>query len=60
MKNNNNNIKQHNQKNIKFIWKDIKDLTPVRGQDEKSQTPAGKIYIGLQIGYLSRGCLRSH
>jgi hypothetical protein len=43
--------------------KDIKDLTLVRGQDEKSQTPKGKI-SGLQRGSaeletnrnLSRGC----
>ena len=42
MKNNNNNIKQHNQKNFKFIWKDIKDLTPVRGQDGKISDTRGK------------------
>jgi hypothetical protein len=28
--------------NIKFIWKDIKDLTPVRGQDGKISDTQGK------------------
>ena len=44
MKNNNNKniLQQYNQTNIKFIWKDIKDLTPVRGQDGKISDTQGK------------------
>ena len=45
--------------------RDIKDLTPVKGETEKSQKPKGKIF-GLQRGSaeletninLCRGCLR--
>ena len=60
-------IKQCKEKNVELFCKisEKKNQTPLRGQDEKSQTPAGKISIDIQLGgasletrNLSLGCLR--